>query len=232
MTVTMPHKALAAEDYWTADQLRVMRGLELPAWFRPVVHEQASMASTVEKVASVETTAPIATTKGVEAVKAVEHAQQVAKPLQLEDIQQPKQQPKANIVQQHYPWLVVVSQTLSADAQRLWGNMLASVGKNDSTAYVLALPTDAVLNNDPFSDSAQAALAHIQAQMAAMQTKLVITMGELASQILLGVDSDLLSMQGELHELDGLPVLVMQHPKDVLLTPQLKAQAWRELNLI
>jgi uracil-DNA glycosylase family 4 len=228
MTVTTPHKALAAQDYWTADQLRVMRGLELPTWFRPVAHEQASVASTVEKVASVETTAPIATTKGVEAVKAVERAQQVAKSPQLDDIQQPK----ANIVQQHYPWLVVVSQELSADAQRLWGNMLASVGKNDSTAYVLALPTDAVLNNDPFSDSAQAALAHIQVQMVAMQAKLVIAMGELVAQILLGVDSDLLSMQGELHELDGLPVLVMQHPNDVLQTPHLKAQAWRELNLI
>jgi uracil-DNA glycosylase family 4 len=222
MTVTMPHKALAAQDYWTADQLRVMRGLELPTWFRPVAHEQASV------VATVETTKPIEMPMGIEAVKVIELAQQVAKPPQLEDIQQPK----ANIVQQHYPWLVVVSQALSADAQRLWGNMLASVGKNDSSAYVLALPTDAVLNNDPFSDSAQAALAHIQAQIIAMQTKLVIAMGELAAQILLGVDSDLLSMQGELHELDGLPVLVMQHPNGVLLTPQLKAQAWRELNLI
>jgi uracil-DNA glycosylase family 4 len=228
MTVTMPHKALAAKDYWTADQLRVMRGLELPTWFRPVAHEQASVVATVASVASVETTAPIEMPEGVASVKVIEGAQQVTKPPQLEVIQQPK----ANIVQQHYPWLVIVSQALSADAQRLWGNMLASVGKNDSTAYVLALPTDAVLNKDPFSDSAQAALAHIQAQMVAMQAKLVIAMGELAAQILLGVDSDLPSMQGELHELDGLPVLVMQHPNDVLLTPQLKAQAWRELNLI
>jgi uracil-DNA glycosylase family 4 len=231
MTIITPHKTVAAEDYWTADQLRVMRGLELPTWFRAVAHEQASVAATVatvEIVEIVETTASIEMPGGVVSVEVLEPAQQVAKPTQLDDIQQPK----ANIVQQHYPWLVVVSQALSADAQRLWGNMLASVGKNDSTTYVLALPADAVLNNDPFSDSAQAALAHIQAQMVAMQTKLVIAMGELTAQILLGVDSDLLSMQGELHELDGLPVLVMQRPNDVLLSPQLKAQAWRELNLI
>ncbi len=231
MTVTRPPNTLAAEDYWTADQLRVMRGLDLPIWFRPAASEQVGMVEKAKTAEAIAMPQAVEQTQYVEPAQCFDAEQFGVKTHPVEHIEL-VQNPALSIVHQHYPWLVIASQPLSVDAQRLWANMLTSVEKNESSAYVFELPSKVSLANDPFSDVSQATLEHIQLQVDAMQPKLVIALGEQAAQILLGVDSDLQSMRGELHELDGLPVLVIQHPDKLLLTPQLKAQAWHELNLI
>ncbi len=210
---TTPASApLSAENYWTADQLRVMQGLELPTWFRPARQSQESHSP--------------------ESHSSEPH---ILEPFITEphSPEPPSQQLAAthNLVQQHYPWLVIASESMDSQAEYLWGNMLASVGKTPQFAYTLVLPEDACAAGDPFSDAAQAVLSHIHAQLGAMQPKLIIAMGVLPAQILLAVEGDLPAMQGELHEFEGLPLLVMEHPAALLKTPKLKAQAWRDLNL-
>jgi DNA polymerase len=214
MNAAQPHQTLTAEHYWSADQLQVMRGLDVPLWFRPSLLLPTTQP--VQEVAS-----------PPEALVAASTPQTIT----LHTSQRQAAQTTQTIANKPCEWLVLASKPMTEQSLLLWGNMLASVGKNEQAVHVTDLPTGIALENDPFSDAAQAILAHVQTQVHAMQPKLLIAMGELAAQIMLGVDSDLASMQGELHELESLPLLVMQHPEQVLKTPQLKAQAWRDLNL-
>jgi DNA polymerase len=69
-------------------------------------------------------------------------------------------------------------------------------------------------------------------QIELIQPKVIITMGALAAQCLIGVDDDIESLNAETHEFEGIPLIVMHHPSELLLDPKLKALAWRDLNLI
>lgn len=186
---------LTAQDYWTADQLKVMQGLGLPTWFRPTSHEPSAAPTPTPTPAP--TLAPVLTL------------------------------PRAPVA-----WLVIANTPLGEAAQTLWVNMLASVGKRPEDAYVLPLLPLSSTETDPFSDVAQAGLAAVQAHITALQPQLLVTLGTLAAQALVGVEDELTGFAGELHEYEGLPLLVMQHPEALLKQPQLKAQAWRDLNLV
>jgi uracil-DNA glycosylase len=136
-------------------------------------------------------------------------------------------------------WLIVVdddaqsAELMSAPALDLLGKMLASVGKSWETVSATTLlkcahaKTAAV---DAFSPHVQACQVFLQQQIAIVKPQLIVAMGTLAAQALVGVDDELSSLLGEVHEFAGLPLLVMQHPDDLRQQPQLKAQAWRDLN--
>jgi uracil-DNA glycosylase family 4 len=203
---------LTAQDYWTTDQLKVMQGLGLPAWFRPVAHEPSDSLSD-----SLIDSFPLAPVQAVpEAALSTVAALSAQKPL-----------PRAPVA-----WLVIANSPLGEAAQALLVNMLASVGKRPEDAYVLPLLPPSSTETDPFSDVVQTGLAAVQAHITALQPQLLVTIGTLAAQAMLGVEDELTGFAGELHEYEGLPLLVMQHPEALLKQPQLKAQAWRDLNLV
>ncbi len=199
---------LTADNYWTADQLRVMRGLALPAWLNPVAHVAQSIEPLLE---SQPEPAAVAT-----AMQTVAHL------------------PKRVIATHPVNCLIVLSGSaaLTEIETLLLGHMLASVGYGWEQVHVLPLLGDGEHSDNPFSDIAQQGLHCVLQHVQSMQVKSIITMGELAAQTLIGVDDALASLGGEPHDYEGLPLIVMAHPADLLQLPALKAQAWRDLNLI
>jgi uracil-DNA glycosylase len=136
-------------------------------------------------------------------------------------------------------WLIVLDDAtglaplLTVAEQVLLGNMLTSVGKQWCDVAVTSLlkcarSGDATL--DAFSDEVQACQVFLQQQMALLKPQLLITMGSLAGQTLLGVDDELAQLVDDLHEFEGVPLLVMNHPSELLEQSALKAQAWKSLN--
>jgi uracil-DNA glycosylase family 4 len=251
---------LTAQDYWTADQLKVMQGLGLPAWFRPVTHEPSDSLSdslsdskgdsfplvpthavpeaALPAIAALSAQTALTETVAVQAL--VSSDDSAATPFALnalevrsagavftQTVAPPLTLPRAPVA-----WLVIANSPLGEAAQALWVNMLASVGKRPEDAYVLPLLPPSSTETDPFSDVVQTGLAAVQAHITALQPQLLVTMGTLAAQAMLGVEDELTGFAGELHEYEGLPLLVMQHPEALLKQPQLKAQAWRDLNLV
>ncbi len=248
-----PVTPLTADNYWSADQLRVMRGLELPTWFLPVAHVPHDAPALTSQPIQVE----VASEPETEIVKpnAAVHVLQDLSELDLPALSQAASQCQAcplsqsscrkplalNMAQTKAQWLIVVDDALMTDAllsepaQRLLSAMLASVGKSMDAVSVTSLlkcGRNAEMALDAYSDEVQACQPFLRQHIALVQPSLVIAMGELAAQALVGVDDELSQLVGEIHEYEGLPLLVVHHPETLMAHPQLKAQVWRDLNTI
>lgn len=258
---------LTAEDYWTADQLKVMRGLELPAWFRPTAHnttadlEPTKQALTADKAIADEVALPAQSIGELDPEALVSASTQmtlptVASATSLQALasqaqqcaactlgQQPsvcRKQLTLDNAQSSAQWLIVLDDTtqraeLLTDAEhRLLGNMLASVGQSWDTVSLTSLLKCARAGNvslDAFSPEVEACKAFLRQQLVILKPQGILAMGALSAQALIGVDDDITLLAGEVHEFDGLPLIAMRHPTELLADASLKSQAWRDLNL-
>ena len=59
--------------------------------------------------------------------------------------------------------------------------------------------------------------------------RVVMAVGELAAQRLLGLNESMAHLRGKAHEWEGLPVVPSHHPDYLLRNPQAKREAWEDL---
>jgi uracil-DNA glycosylase family 4 len=74
-------------------------------------------------------------------------------------------------------------------------------------------------------------LPYLQRQIELIQPKLIVALGKVASNALLGKDATLASLRGKLHNYRGIPLIVTYHPAYLLRSPSEKAKAWQDLCL-
>lgn len=116
---------------------------------------------------------------------------------------------------------------------KLLDNMLTAMhlrrGQNVYLANVLnCLPQD----NQDWQDEAMTHWElYFKQQVALIKPKLIIALGELAAQSLLQTDTTLASMRGQIHDYQGVPVIVTYHPVELLGSPENKPKAWDDLCL-
>lgn len=114
---------------------------------------------------------------------------------------------------------------------QLLDNMLIAMhlrrGQNVYLANVLNCPPQ---DNQ---DRQEEALTHwelyFKQQVARIKPKLIIALGELAAQSLLQAETTLASMRGQVHDYQGVPLIVTYHPTDLLHSPKDKPKAWDDL---
>jgi len=116
---------------------------------------------------------------------------------------------------------------------RLLDNMLRSVGvgRQQGAFLTLALKCRPPANRAP--DAAE--LAHCEAilrrQVALVQPRVILAMGRLALQVLVGGTEPLGRLRGRAHAWQGVPVVATYHPAYLLRNPADKARAWADLCL-
>ncbi len=118
-------------------------------------------------------------------------------------------------------------------AGKLLDNMLAAIklkrGKNVYIANIVKCrPPD---NRNPSADEIAQCLPYLQRQIALMQPKLIVALGKVASNALLGKEATIASLRSKLHDYHGIPLLVTYHPAYLLRSPSEKAKAWQDLCL-
>ena len=86
-------------------------------------------------------------------------------------------------------------------------------------------------NRDPKPDEAAACRGYLEQQIALVQPKIVLAVGRIAAQNLLGSDEPVGRMRGRTHELDGIPLVVTYHPAYLLRSPSQKSKSWNDLCL-
>ncbi|HKJ87680.1 MAG TPA: uracil-DNA glycosylase, partial [Gammaproteobacteria bacterium] len=71
----------------------------------------------------------------------------------------------------------------------------------------------------------------LKRQMALIQPQLILALGRVAAQNLLGTDARLGAMRGKIyhHADSGIPVVVTYHPAYLLRSPGDKRKAWEDL---
>lgn len=116
--------------------------------------------------------------------------------------------------------------------------MLASIGlRPDSPVFFTNLIKCRPLGNrTPRPDEIAACRPYLERQIALLKPQRILTLGRLAAQALLGSEADLDAMRGQVHRVRSeagqeIPLVATHHPASLLMRPQHKADAWRDLNL-
>ena len=129
------------------------------------------------------------------------------------------------------------SQVFVGDEGLLLDNMLRAVGRSrheagPNAAYVTtALKCRPLIGQKPTdADIAQCA-NYLKRQVALVQPRVIVLMGSLATQAVLGSTEPLGRLRGQVHRFEGVPVIVTYPLRNLLSMPQNKAKAWDDLCL-
>ena len=118
-------------------------------------------------------------------------------------------------------------------AGRLLDAMLASIGlaRGDKVYITNVLKSRPPGNRDPEPDEVAACMAYLLAQVELIRPKIILALGRVAAQSLLGTGEALGRLRGSVHRFQGVPLVVTYHPAYLLRNLTDKARAWEDLCL-
>jgi len=142
---------------------------------------------------------------------------------------------------EHADWLFVgegpgadedaLGEPFVGQAGKLLDNMLMAIrlkrGNNVYIANIVKCRPPG--NRNPDAEEIAACLPYLQRQIELIRPKVIVALGKVASNALLGRDATLASLRGKLHDYRGVPLLVTYHPAYLLRSPSEKAKAWQDL---
>ncbi|HEY1873609.1 MAG TPA: uracil-DNA glycosylase [Steroidobacteraceae bacterium] len=118
-------------------------------------------------------------------------------------------------------------------AGQLLDAMLRAIGLDRHTNVYIAnvLKSRPPNNRDPRPEEVDACLPYLVRQIALLQPKIMLAVGRIAAQNLLGTDAPLGRLRGRVHHFGErqTPLVVTYHPAYLLRTPADKRKAWEDL---
>jgi uracil-DNA glycosylase len=84
-------------------------------------------------------------------------------------------------------------------------------------------------NRDPQPDEVAACRSYLERQVALVRPRLLVALGRIAAQTLLGNDLPIGRMRGQWFEVLGVPLMVTYHPAALLRNPALKRPTWEDM---
>ncbi len=117
-------------------------------------------------------------------------------------------------------------------AGQLLDQMLLAIGQSREQVFIANILKCRPPNNrDPKPDEAASCREYLERQIELVRPKIILAVGRIAAQNLLGSDEPVGRMRGRPHELDGIPLVVTYHPAYLLRSPSQKAKSWSDLCL-
>jgi DNA polymerase len=117
-------------------------------------------------------------------------------------------------------------------AGKLLDQMLRAVGQSRDGVFIANILKCRPPNNrDPKSDEAASCREYLDRQIALVRPRIIVAVGRIAAQNLLGSDEPVGRLRGRVHDLDGIPVVVTYHPAYLLRSPSQKQKSWDDLCL-
>jgi DNA polymerase len=117
-------------------------------------------------------------------------------------------------------------------AGQLLTAMLTAIGVARDAVYIAnTVKCRPPQNRDPTPAEMAACRPFLEQQMALVQPALILAVGRIAAQSLLGTDLPLARLRGRVHRYPGslLPVVATYHPAYLLRSPREKRKAWEDL---
>ena len=121
---------------------------------------------------------------------------------------------------------------------RLLDNMLAvlRLGRSDAPRLTPVYLTHAVKCHPPGSRGPEdgelaACETFLRRQVELVQPRVILALGRVAAQALLGRAEPIGRLRGQVHRYAGVPVVATHHPLFLLRQPEAKAEAWDDLCL-
>lgn len=117
-------------------------------------------------------------------------------------------------------------------AGQLLTSMIRATGLTRESVYIAnVLKCRPPGNRDPQAAEAEACRAYLDRQVELVNPALVVAVGRIAAQTLLGTDDPLAKLRGRVHALGAArrPLVVVYHPAYLLRSPGEKRKAWLDL---
>jgi DNA polymerase len=117
-------------------------------------------------------------------------------------------------------------------AGQLLNAMLAAIGLERSRVYIANIvkcrPPG---NRDPHAEEAAACRPYLLRQVALLQPRLILSVGRVSAQNLLGSEEPVGRLRGRVHRFEpgDIPLIVTYHPAYLLRKPSEKAKAWQDM---
>lgn len=117
-------------------------------------------------------------------------------------------------------------------AGQLLDQMLLAIGQSRDSVFIANILKCRPPNNrDPKPDEAAACRAYLERQIELLGPKIILAVGKIAAQNLLGVADPVGRMRGRPHRFGGIPLVVTYHPAYLLRSPSQKQKSWSDLCL-
>ena len=118
-------------------------------------------------------------------------------------------------------------------AGKLLDAMLAAIGlQRGQNVYIAnVVKCRPPGNRTPAPEEAAACGPYLARQIALVRPKLIVALGKVAAQHLLGREATIASLRGHAHRVGDIPLLVTYHPAYLLRNLTDKARAWEDLCL-
>ncbi len=87
-------------------------------------------------------------------------------------------------------------------------------------------------NRDPQPDESAACLPFLIRQIELLRPKVILTVGRIASQILLDTSRGIGATRGRVYQFHGIPLVATYHPSGVLRNPEYRGPVWDDLKLL
>ena len=117
-------------------------------------------------------------------------------------------------------------------AGKLLDEMLLAIGQQRQTVFIANILKCRPPNNrDPSAEESASCRPYLQRQIELVQPKIILAVGRIAAQQLLRSDAPVGRLRGEVHELEGIPLVVTYHPAYLLRSPSQKRKSWDDLCL-
>ena len=87
-------------------------------------------------------------------------------------------------------------------------------------------------NRDPQPDEVAACRAYLEAQIDLVRPKVIVALGRIAAQSLLGNDLPLGRLRGVWHRVRGVDMRVTYHPAGLLRNPNWKRPCWEDMQVV
>jgi len=117
-------------------------------------------------------------------------------------------------------------------AGQMLNEMLRAIGQSRDTVFIANILKCRPPNNrDPKPQEASECRGYLERQIALVQPKIILAVGKIAAQNLLGSTEPIGRMRGRAYELNGIPLVVTYHPAFLLRSPSQKSKSWADLCL-
>jgi len=120
-------------------------------------------------------------------------------------------------------------------AGQLLNRMLAAIGLQRQQVYIAnILKCRPPGNRDPRPEEVLRCQPYLMRQIALIGPRIILAVGRISAQTLLGTDAPLGRLRGRWLELgpDAIPLRVTYHPAYLLRSPDQKAKAWEDLTAV
>lgn len=118
-------------------------------------------------------------------------------------------------------------------AGELLNKIIAAIDETREGVYIANVVKCRPPNNrDPLPDEVDACRAYLEAQIDLVRPKVLVALGRVAAQALLGSRESLGRLRGRWHDVRGVPTRATYHPAALLRNASWKRPTWEDMQLV